>query len=203
MKTIKNLATILFLVLGINQVSSQEHYADYYSKFVQSNFEIEIHSENLEKYDLFINLFSMDELSEKGGIILTQNNHSEFLKQLKLAKEKYIEWKSVASANGVKDFQKEMTYSLIAETYFYYLKEWYFQKITTIYFEFKTLDDGRNILIMRTTKLKDDLNKYITHDGFVLVFESESEINSFINKITIEKVNAHISKPKTSALFKD
>ncbi len=192
----------LMMCLMVIVSFGQEKYTTYDNLYVKQNYEVLISHKDDGKYTLYIDMMSLDNLSKSGGIMIDEKEHILFLRNLKEAKEKYIEWVNIAKENNVKDLSKSMSYKVKVGGFFKYGSKWNFQYVVNLTFDFKVVD-GKNLLIVRTGELKSSSNQYMTHDGFVFVFQNEKEIDEFINILSVERVFEFMNKPKSIDLFKD
>lgn len=179
----------------------QEKYTTYDNLYVEKAYEVSI-SHVDKNYKLYVDMMSMDSLSENGGVMINNKEHDLFLSTLKEAKVKYSEWVNISKENNVTDLKKPMKYKVKVGAYFEYGNECYFQYVTMLTFEFIILG-GKNILIVKTGKLTSSSNRNITHDGFEFVFQNEKEIDDFVNVLSVDRVKNFMNKPKSTDLYKD
>ena len=88
----------------------------------------------------------------------------------------------------------------------FFTNEWHYDFDATYTFRYKIInlkDSLYYTLIMQSDKLVASSNQFITHDGAYLSFRSEAEIDSFLDAISIVRINEYIKKPKVTNLFKD
>lgn len=201
MKVIKMITITLIMCLS-GMSFGQEKYTTYDNLYDGKIYEIQMSFKDTAKYDLYIDMMSLDNLSKFGGIIINEKQHLSLLLTLNDVKLKYNEWVKTAIDNNVTELNKTMSYNTKVGAYFQYGREWQFQFIVNLTFDFKIID-GQNLLIARTGKLTSSSNQYMTHDGFVFIFQNDGEINDFINVISIDKVQDFIKKPKATDLFND
>ena len=203
------LKTVLIVGLFFTYASksiAQEKYVTYDNIYAEETFEIKISSDEKEKFTLYIDALSLDELNSKGGIFINQKNYQDFISALADAKSKYEEWVKTAKENNIKEFYKTMTVKSKAGAYFLYGNKWEFQLYVNLKFDFKIIEtDGitKYLLLVRSGELTSSSNQFIKDDGFVLIFSSTEEIDNFIKSISIEKITDFLKKPKNSELFKD
>jgi hypothetical protein len=203
----KKITIILALVFLALQSNAQEIYSRYTSSFINESFDLGLFKNSDSKYSLYVFGYTTERIKEKCGVFFDNKEHESFLKTLKDAKQKYIEWKNIAKINDVKDVNKPMEIkSFCNGGFFYYggkvqLKlsfnvEYYFVVITT---------EGRPsnyLLILQTGEMKSVSNEFIKSSGANIIFSSEEEIESFINNISLEKINGLLAKPDKKDLFK-
>lgn len=202
----KNIVTYITLcLLTISTVGSyaQEKFATYDNTYIGKTFEIQL---SLKNQDLYIDAMSLDELYDKGGLRVRKEQQQEFLNSLSKAKTKYNEWVRTAKENNVLSLDKSMNIKSTVGSYFFYGSEWKFQIEVNLTFDFQILedkDDLKYLLIIKTGELKAFDNEHLKVDGFLLVFSSEEEIETFSNKISRQKIEAFIPKPDEQDLFKE
>jgi len=207
MKTIKTMTnivkflTICFLTFTTVEGYSQEKFTTYDNTYVGKTYNIQISSKDKDNFTLYIEAMSVDRLHNEGGIMLKDKYHQDFLNAIAEAKIKYEEWVKTAKENNVKEMSKSMTVRSKVGGYFLY-GDWNFQYAVNLTFDFKILE-SKYLLIIRTGELQSSSNQFMKVDGFVLVFSSVNEIDSFTNEISTQKINEFINKPKSKDLFKD
>lgn len=200
----KNVKVMMALMMCLITMVSfgQEKYTTYDNLYSKKTYKVLISHGGNGKYRLYVDMMSMNELSERGGIVITEKEHDLFLSTLNEAKVKYTKWVTTAKENNVTDLLKSMTYKVKVGGFFKYGSEWNVQLNVNLTFDFAIVD-GENFLIVRTGKLTSASNQFITHDGFVFVFQNEKEIDDFVNVLSVDKVKEFMNKPKTTDLFKD
>lgn len=201
MKTIK-LMMMTLMMCFYGGLFGQDEYATYENLYDEKIYEIQISFKDSIKYDLYIDMMSLDNLSKFGGIMVNEKQHLVLLSTLNDVKLKYNEWVKTAIDNNVSKLDKTMSYNTKVGAYFQYGREWNFQFIVNLTFDFK-ITESEYLLIARTGKLTSSSNQYITHDGFVFVFQNDKEINDFINILSVDKVKEFIKKPKATDLFNE
>lgn len=196
--------TILVLFVGLISMMTfgQEEFGSYNSSYVNKSYEVSVAQKERGGYSVYVDMMSLDNLSNKGGIIITEKQHSKFISVLNDAKGKLVEWAATATENDVKDVNKAMPYKTKVDAYFKYGSKWNFQFSINLTFDF-TVIGGESLLIVRTGKLVSSSNRYMTHDGFIFAFKDENEIDEFLDMISVDKVAEYINKPKATDLFKD
>ena len=201
MKNVKVMMMTLMMCL-MTMVSFGQEYTTYDNLYDGNTYKVLISLKDDGGYRLYVNMMPIDELSESGGILITEKEHDLFLSTLNEAKVKYTEWVTTAKENNVTDLLKSMTYKVKVGGFFKYGSEWNVQLNVNLTFDFAIVD-GENFLIVRTGKLTSSSNQFMTHDGFVFVFQNEKEIDDFVNVLSVDKVKEFMNKPKSTDLFKD
>ena len=202
MKNVKVMMMTLMMCLMTMVSFGQEKYTTYDNLYDEKTYKVLIYLKDDGGYRLYVNMMPIDELSESGGILITEKEHDLFLSTLNEAKVKYTEWVTTAKENNVTDLLKSMTYKVKVGGFFKYSSVWNVQLNVNLTFDFAIVD-GENFLIVRTGKLTSSSNQFMTHDGFVFVFQNEKEIDDFVNVLSVDKVKEFMNKPKSTDLFKD
>ena len=202
MKNLKVMMMTLMMCLVTIVSFGQEKYTTYDNLYIEKTYEVSISHKDNGKYTLYVDMTSVDKLSKIGGVMITEKEHELFLSTLNEAKVKYTEWINTAKENNVTDLNKLMAYTVKVGGFFLYGSKWNFQFFVNLTFAFITVD-GKNLLIVSTGKLTSSSNQYMTHDGFVFIFQNEKEIDDFINILSVDKVKEFMNKPKLTDLFKD
>jgi hypothetical protein len=187
------------------QSKAQEKFTSYDNTYGGKTYEIQISAKEKDKFTLYIDAMSLDALHDKGGIMVKEKQHQDFLNSIAEAKLKYEEWVKTAKENNVKELDKSMSIKSKVGGYFQY-GDWNFQYLVNLTFDFKILESKgelKYLLIIRTGELQSSSNQFMKVDGFVLVFSSVGEIDTFTNEISTQKINEFINKPKAKDLFKD
>lgn len=166
-------------------------------------YQIQISLERDSSFYLWIDTYSMDDAITKCGFMLNRERQETFTKYLEQAKQKFIEWSEVAKKNAVKDdVSKEMDIVLYSEAFFQYGSKWCFDHSVRVKFKFM-VTKGLYALVVLSDELTSNTNEFMTSDGIAIFFYSPAEVDSFLKKIAIEKVNEYIRKPKKEDLFKN
>jgi hypothetical protein len=147
---------------------------------------------------------SLDALHKQGGLKIEKKQYQDFIDALNEAKLKYIDWTKTAKENNVKELDKTMPIKCKTDCYFQY-RDWEFSYNKTLVFDFKILESKgelKYLLIIRTGELQSSSNQFMKVDGLILVFTVDSEIDNFVNSISMQKINEYLNKPKADELFK-
>lgn len=193
----------LIILVSQSTVVAQQKFDSYLSSYFKNKeFDIKLAIENELKYTLYIDMQSKEGINN-GGMILTHDSHQEFIDSLTKAKNKFVEWTNVAKTNKVTEVTKQIELDFSPPAcYFRIGDNKYTHRNSNFVFIFN-IEDSNPSLSIWTQNLKATENRYITHEGFLLIFRTEKEITDFLNKISVQKVKDFIKKPKTSDLFKN
>lgn len=191
------------MLLGLKSFS-QEKFTTYDNSYAGKTYDIQISTKDKDNFTLWIDAMSLDKLHEHGGLMVKQKQYQDFINALNDAKLKYLDWLKTAKENNVKELDKSMSIKSKVDSYFQY-GDWEFDYNIFLTFDFKILESKgelKYLLIIRTGELQSSSNEFMKVDGFVLVFSSASEIDTFVNDISMQKINEFINKPKAKDLFK-
>lgn len=174
----------------------QEKYTAYENRYYDKKYDISVFTKDSSAYELYIDMFSIDNSAKKGGIIIESSKHTSFLNTLNDAKGKYKEWVNVAKTykSGSNDI---LEYEVPVIGYFQFGGR--IQLNVNLTFDFKIVDN-KYLLVIGTGKLTSTSNEFITADGFIFVFQNENEIDDMINILSVEKVKEFMNIPKSSEL---
>jgi hypothetical protein len=197
---------LMVVIFSSAKVKAQEKFNTYENSYIQKTYPIQISVKDKDDYSLYIDAFSLDKIHSDGGITIKKEQYQDFVKALTEAKGKYEEWVKIAKENNIKEFDKSMNISSVVDGYFMYGAKWNFQFGVFLKFDFIVREIGGNVqhlLLVKTGELQSSRNEYIKVDGFALVFTSAKEIDEFLAKISVDKINEFQNKPKKEDLFKD
>ncbi len=198
---------ILIALMGFAAIGwSQEKMTSYDNSYIEKTYDISTYFPDNNKFTLYIDALSIDEYYEKTGFRITHKQYEDFVQAIKKAKIKYSEWVQTAIENEVTDMDKQMSISCKVGGYFYGGDEWKFDDFVSPIFNFRITDnsgESRHMLVVLSGTLNSSTNSYIDAKGAALVFMNEGEIDSFLEKISIEEIEEFRSKPDKKDLFKD
>jgi hypothetical protein len=201
--TMKKLIFAFIAICMTSQVFAQDKFTSYFQKYNDKDYSIQL-SKSGESYKLWIDAMSLDAQNNSGGIMLDEKQHAKFIETLSNARDKYAEWDSVALKNNVTEANKTMEIVGRTSAYFSY-GDWQFDYSVSLEFNFRIIQAGnvtKRLLVIKTGELKSSTNQFMEVDGYAIVFSSPSEMGTFIDSISQEKVRAFMAKPKTEEIFK-
>lgn len=194
------LAKLFILLCVAGAAMAQKKFDEYAADGDAYQIQITI---DRDSYYLWINSYSMDDAIAKCGFLVSREKHEAFLQSLEKAKQKFIEWSRVAKENSVEDgVSKEMDIVVNSEAFFMYGSKWCFDLRVKMKFKFM-ITKGLHSLVVFSDELVSTRNEFMKSDGVAIFFSSPEEIDSFMKKISIEKVNEYVLKPKAEDLFKN
>jgi hypothetical protein len=203
---IHQIITLVALVFTSTNVKAQEKFSTYENTLFQKTYPIQISVKEKDDFSLYIDAFSFDKIHSDGGITIKSKKYQDFINALTEAKGKYEEWVKTANENNIKELDKSMNISSVVDGYFMYGSKWNFQFGVFLKFDFRVREIGgkvQHILLVKTGELQSSSNQFMKVDGFALVFTSTKEIDDFLAKISMDKINEFQNKPKKEDLFKD
>jgi hypothetical protein len=184
----------------------EKQISEFKSNYFNETFSVKIIGQNNKDFKLIIAAKSLDDLHDEGGVFISSELYQKFVLSIDSAKAKYVEYVNIAKTNNVKELDKRLNYTFKADGFFEYGSSWEFQFDVLFKYDFKISakgDDVKYLLIVRSGELTSSSNPYIKMDGFVWVFNSIEEIDSFKEAISKQNIDEFFSKPKVEDLFKN
>ena len=200
----KKLITILLILISLNGYS-QTKIGTYHNSYLNENYNIELDTKDTTKFDIYFYAHSFDNLINEGGFVIKQWGLEEFIKHIQDAKQKYIDWVKVAKENNVTDLNKDMEIYTFASGFFKTGNHWHFQNEIDLKHIFRVRKDKNIILyslFIGTGQLQASDNEFTNTDGFAIIFYSVKEIDDFLNKISMDKINFYLKESMKKDLFK-
>lgn len=157
----------------------------------QRNFDIYLGEDN----SLNIDVYSTYKPEERSGFIVKEDLQPDFINTFEIAKNQYTEWKSYAIANNMTEVKMKMDLIFFTEGYFTFHNELKSDKEVNVIFAF-TYYNGNYVLIMNLDNMTASGNELISFNGASIVFNSEKEIDSFLNKISPEQIRNYSERTK-------
>jgi hypothetical protein len=179
------------------QAFSQEKINTYTSEYFKGK-EYEIAASKGKKegeYTYYLDAYSRDSSIKKITLSIDSDDLLDFRESLNQAKEKYISWSKTAEEHNVSELDKTMKdIKFKSAVAFLYGSKWQFDFSVNYIFRAKLIDNQMHLIIQNKRELVSSSNQFMKSDGFLLVFESEQEINDFISKLDIQQVISHFNK---------
>lgn len=176
------LTQVFFLGLA-HKTLAQEKIASYSMSALEdkqpSNFDINLNEDN----SLWIDVYSAYEPGVRCGFKLDERYKSNFITTLKDAENLYSEWKRWAVENNFQDLKKKMHHIFYTEGYFTYFDNLKTDSNVRVVFAFANFKN-EFVLIMNLEEMTASDNDQVTFNGGTIVFNSENEINDFLNIIS-------------------
>lgn len=193
-----------FLALNVN---AQTKISSYNMSYINETKDILLSKSKNGKYTIYLEGFSMDGVSKKGGVFFDKKEHQDLILKLTQAKQKYIEWVEVAKKNDVKDMVKDMDFkSYCNGGYFYYGNSLNLELNFNALYKFKVRQDSNGnvnyLLMINSGELQSSDNRFIKSDGVSIIFSSVEEIDYLLNEISIDKISKLVNEPDKGDLFK-
>lgn len=149
----------------------------------QLNFDIGLSDDNT----LWIDVFSTYNPGVRCGFKLDENHKSNFISTVMEARNLYTVWKQMAIENNFQDIKKKMHFIFYTGGYFTYFDSLKHDENVQVIFAFTHYKDDY-VLIMSLDNMTDKDNEHISFKGGSIIFNSEEEINSFLDKISTESI---------------
>lgn len=207
MKLIKLMMVMLFTLVMTSVGYSQDVIDSYEMSYFESKPTYNISASQVKngKTSFYIYVASADRYSDAVALIIKSEQLEKFKSVIDSAKVTYINWSETAKENNVTELDKEISIDKITFECGFFTSDWHFDYSVQLTARFKILSSGQYVLILENKyKLVSGSNKYIDSDGFFMVFTSSDEIDSFLNKLTLESVSSYYEKKSSKEdLFKD
>ena len=189
----KKLMTLAIFTLNIIVAAAQEKIDSYKSNYFEKIYNVEV--SKLDKkggFTYYIQVAPQDD-TKKISIMLESSDQPKFLTELNEAKAVYEKWVNTAKSNNVNELSKDISvkFSHVGAAFTY--GEWKFDFYVTIKPRFKIME-GKHLLILQSDELIASSNQFMKCDGFLLVFESITEIDEFIKAIDMGKALDFLKK---------
>lgn len=164
---------------------------EYTSEYLEKSYSIAVNEENNE---LTVFIYTRRELSSSEVLfdIKGVDRINDFINSLTAVRNKFEEWRKVAKDNNVTDFEKDFDISFPNVVIAWYGSQWWFDFFAKLKPYFRVTSDGTPLVVFHD-KVSASSNEYITEEYF-LIFTSEKEINSFINKINPMSLRDKLNK---------
>lgn len=208
MKKIKLIIIAMILMSTSLNYAQTQSFNNYINEYIDKSYDITITGKDTNKYDIWIDAYSLDDINKYGGIIIKNKAEESFKTALLTAKDKYIEWVNIAKQNNVKDLIKDMDIKIKGvETYFSYGNSTHFMFNVKLKFSINIHETKSGnieyLLLVKTGELTASDNQFMKINGFVLIFTDINSIDAFLQIINHNLIIDYISKPKTDDLFKN
>ena len=154
------------------------------SDFDVEQFDIRIDNDN----NLWIDAFSTYQPETRCGIILEERYKPNFITTFENARDLYTEWKRMAIESNLQDIKHKMHFMFFTGGYFTYFDEMKKDDDVRLIFAFTWFKENY-VLIMNLEEMTDSDNDLIKFNGASFIFNSEEEINHFLDKISPQYIN--------------
>lgn len=194
---------LLFALIVSVNLFAEEKVSDYSMSYFDGKvYDVETTDVSNGEFTYYIYCETKDR-HDQIGFSLKNNQISDFVSQLRLIKEKFIEWKKTAEDNNIKSFDKNFDVNFQSVgTFWLYGSKWCFSRVKFKPY-FKVTDSGTTHVVFSAGQMKASTNEYMTTKGFYIVFSSTEEIDSFIEAINpTHAINKSQSDKTKQDLFK-
>lgn len=124
---------------------------------------------------------------------INAKNVDKLRNALKLAKDKFCEWDSVARVNNVRDFSKDLEIKFPKQLLCWFVNNRpYGQKNVPVKFVFK-VDDNGNTNIISSFSVGSAKNRFVSTE-YSLAFSSPMDIQTLIDALDEDKIKSGLSK---------
>ena len=199
----KKIILVLCLLTFIMPIKAQQKVGEYTNSYVSKIFSIEAVEKN-NKIDVVYIGVPTDTKSRPAYIVVKGKDLELFKTALELARDKFSEWKKVATDNNVTEMCKEIGVNFPKVTVAWlYGREWWFSfdnKINLKFLALKVSDDTRFVAFWAPT-VTSSSNRYIDQK-IDITFANEEDFNSIINQLNGQRILNELLKNKNkSELF--
>ena len=183
----------LFLILAVvvaTVVQAQDKVGAYYNNYFDKEYSVDAGFDSKGVLSVFFNVEG-NSVNDEVDVNISGENISFFITSLQNAKQKYLEWISVAKANNVTKMSKDMDVSFPRVTIAWYGAKWWFAFRHKLQPRFMITESGKYLCVISDTVTASS-NEYIDQK-YYLVFQNEEDFDSLINAINptviLEKLN--------------
>jgi hypothetical protein len=184
--------------------NAQEQFTTYDNTFCGKEFIIFVSSKGNGVFTLWINAMPVDDTSNTCGIIVKEDDYFKFIDALKAAKSIYEDNVKAAKEKNVKNLDKAIRLYYSSDVYFKQDKM-YMQKDVPLCFNFNASETNGKAdyyLFVNTGKLTALNNTSVHSNGGSLVFSSAEEVDKFLDKISVNKIDSFILKTDSIGYIK-
>jgi len=175
--------------LGPGLIASAQEKITSYSMSALGNteplsFDISLSNDNT----LWIDMYSAYNQETRCGFTLDEHIKPNFIYTAKQAGQLYTEWKRQALESNLQEIKQKMHFIFYTGGYFSYFENMKTDNNVRVIFAF-TYFKGDYVLIINLDKMIADDDEQISFEGSTIVFNSENEIESFLNTLSTESIN--------------
>lgn len=170
---------IFAVLMGIPLLmSAQTKLSSYHNSYFDKTYDVLIDDDE----SLYIGC-TPDE-SREVHIVVDKKQYGDFVAFINNVKQKYIEWDSVAKANGVTDLKKDMGFYSPKFSVAWKSSQWWWSFGHKAGVRFLILE-GKSVAVM-SKKVKSSKNEYID-ETFYLTFASVEDFEELLSAINIDE----------------
>lgn len=165
-------------------------FTSYYVDTTGTYHDVVLLYKDTDKFNLYIDVTSGSSYNNV-GFEVAQSDYNSFIGAMNEAKTKFDEWKLLAKSKRIKKLDKKMSIPCRVMGYFKDGGSIYKQLRVELDFEFKIIEHSGIVhyyLTVSTGVLRSYLDETIIVPGGFLNFWSSTEIQNFIDSITIAKL---------------
>ena len=183
------------MFISIN-LYAEEKVSEYTMSYFNKTYNIEATTVKNNEFKYYIYCESKDR-HELVGFSIDNYQIQYFIEQLRSIEGKFEEWSKTAKGNNITSYDKQFdTNFKYVNTFWQYGSQWCFSSVKFRPY-FKVTDDGETFVVINVREMTDSSNRYMTSEGFLIVFTSVNEIEDFIKSIdpthainrTMEQIN--------------
>ena len=193
----KKIILVLCLLTFILPIKATQKVGEYTNSCFSKTFSIEAAEKNNKIEDVYIGV--QTDLDFRKAYISVEGEDLELFKNaLKLARDKFSEWKKIAKDNNITEMCKEMgiDFPEVAVAWLYG-GEWEFSFDNKINLAFLILDDGQMVAAWAPT-VTSSSNSYIDQKIY-FAFANEKDFDSIINQLDGQRITNELLKDKNKS----
>ena len=200
----KKVALLSIILLIFFSTYSQKLLDTFYSSYYEKTFKIELGYIERGSYLIKLETHCPDSIIEESGLLINVTEIDDFIENIQISKEKYIEWRNIAINKNVRNYTSRIvTNPFQTIGYFNFNNEWKFNKINPIFgfYVYEKEDKLYHLLAVGTQKFSDIVDDHIECEGSFLMFTSIEEIDDFLDIIKSKEIKEYFSKEEIDHLF--
>jgi len=196
----KRFITIIAILFSCLALRAEEKVGMYHSSYFDVDYSIEAGYNSRNVLTVYVQVEG-EHSSDKVFFNFDGGDIDYFVKALKLAKEKFVEWQDIAIKNNVTDMRKDLDISFPRTTIAWLGSKWWFSFNKRLSPEFVVSSEG-DILFLITGKAVSSSNEYIDMK-YYFALSRASDFDELIEALNIEKITEHFNKKQNvEDLFK-
>ncbi|MGJ1369403.1 hypothetical protein [Sphingobacterium spiritivorum] len=159
---------------------------------------IEISDKKGKIDEIYIYTRPMDKLYDNTVLIVNSKDLNTLVDYLKFVNTKFIEWSKTAEDNNIKQLEKDIDADLKDKYMFAFgNNDWHFARGVKLKSRFEVNDREPSITVY-SGMVYSSTNSYIDSYGVFLTFASPEDLNNFINKLDIFKMQEVLNKKSST-----
>lgn len=188
----KQFISIFTFLISVSVSSAQEVVGSYKNAYFGKNYNLEASLDDNRLDRVYIEIATKS--SKSGCISIKANDLFSFKASLQVLRDKFLEWKKIATDNNVTDMTKDFDITFPRVTVAWYTSKWWFSFNQKITMKFTILDSGE-MLALWTPEVTASSNEYIDERVY-FTFSCEEDFNNLLNELDEQKICDKLLKTK-------